>query len=109
MVRDSLGQGLEYFRCVLASDEHFEHAIAVLFQLFCALAFGDCSARGALEPDDAKGQAERQQKLNGLQEMFCRAMEGAREVACANYDQTLGDNKRPKDPIAQKRRQVALT
>jgi hypothetical protein len=108
-MRDCLCQGLQYLRCVFASDKHFEHVIAVEFQLFCAPAFGECSASGALQPDDAKCQAERQQKLKGLQKMLCRAMERTREVACANYDQTLGDNKRPKDPITQKRRQVALT
>jgi hypothetical protein len=90
-------------------DEHFKHAIAVAIQLFCAPAFGNCSACGAPQPDDVRDEAGQQQKLKGLQEMFRRAMERAREVACANYDQTLGDDKRPKDPITQKRRQVALT
>jgi hypothetical protein len=36
-------------------------------------------------------------------------MEGAQEDDCANHDEALGENERPKDPITQKRRQVTLT
>lgn len=89
--------------------EHFEHAIAVAVQLFCAPAFGDCSALGAQHPGHVRGEAKRKQKLKGLQEMFRRPMEGAQEDDCANHDEALGENERPKDPITQKRRQVTLT
>ena len=109
MACDRLCQGLEYLRRILVPDEHFEHAVAVAVLLFCAPAFGSCSAHGALQPGDASGEAEQQQKLKRFKEMFRRAMEGAREGAYADYDEKLGENKRPKYPITQKRRQVTLT
>src|SRR5208337_1517383 len=90
VVCDCLCQGLEYLGCFLVSDEHFEHAIVIAVLLFCAPAFRNCSAQVAQQPNHARGEAEQQQKQKGLQEMFCPAMEGAREVACADYDETLG-------------------